>query len=292
VARARQPHAPEASFPRTVIPPASRSGVVKLALVVILLAAPLAAAVPTVSSPCNDWAPGGLVDASCPAPIHPGARMDNGCTLAWILTDGTDLYAMTAAHCTGWGVPLRVDGVDRDVGTLVYRGPDDQWAAGRFGNDSAFFVIDAADRGLVDGSLAVFGGPRGTPMLGSPAPGQPLVQYGWGVATKDVPEARGRPGVTLYAYPTDHQVIWASGGVSGGDSGSPVMTADGEAVGITSAGVFEGSVACLVQCLPVSDPTAHVVFSVSLGTEKASLERALGKTLTLVSGREMVDGKW
>jgi hypothetical protein len=258
----------------------------------VLLAVPLAAAVsaPTVRSPCNDWLPGTFViDTSCGGPIHPGARMQNGCTLNWVVTDGVDLYVGTAGHCASFAAPdLYVAGVDGSVGTLAYRGQD----VG--GNDTAYFRIAPSAWSLVDPTLQQWGGPASGPSApdhGSPVPGQPLVTYGWGVATAGTPELRGRLGVTAYAWPTDHNVYFVSEGVSGGDSGSPIATLDGQAVGHVVATIFPAHAVCALTpvCPPADAPVGNVVFGVNVQTEMLALGHYLNRTVTLVRGEPMVD---
>lgn len=234
-----------------------------LALVLVLPLVPPAASVARL--PCS-FAPSvePVLDASCLPPIHPGARMANGCTLNWVVTDGSDLFVGTARHCTGaLGEALFVSGVASPVGVLVFRGT----------LDSAFYRVDAEDRGLVSGTMAGWAGPSGVPPLG-PHPGQTVLQYGWGVATQDQPAARGRVGEVVFAQLNGSTFLYA-GQVTGGDSGSPVRLASGEALGHVIAAVA-----------PSGQPT--VVVGVTLRSEMLALGASLGRPVTLVDGEPPV----
>ena len=236
-----------------------------LALALLLPLVPSAASDPGLRLPCS-FAPsvGPVLDASCLPPIHPGARMANGCTLNWVVTDGTDLFVGTARHCTGaLGEALFVTGVASPVGVLVFRGT----------LDSAFYRIDAEDRGLASGTMAGWAGPSGVAPLG-PHPGQAVLQYGWGVATQDQPAARGRAGEVVFAHLNGSTFLYA-GQVTGGDSGSPVRLASGEALGHVVAAVA-----------PNGQPT--VVVGVTLRSEMLALGASLGRPVTLVDGEPPV----
>lgn len=280
---------PGAPLPRTLIGRARGCRAMRafpLAILLVLLA-PLAASEVAVRSPCNDWLPEeGVVDRSC-KPIHPGARMWNGCTLNWVVTDGTDLYIATAGHCVGAiGEPLRIDGLEGSMGTLVFRGV----------NDSAFYRIAPEARPLVDGALRQWGG-KTIAVTGvshrPPAPGEPMLHYGWGYYTADTPELRGRPAVALLSRPatpyTDSSlIVFATPGISGGDSGSPIMTVAGEAAGIVVAGVFPVGLACGVTGVCPVDAPGNVGVAVSLHTEIKHFSRTLKKPVTLVTGDPLV----
>ena len=235
----------------------------RVALLAVLLVLPLvpsAASDPEVRLPCSFAPSAAVVDASCLPPVHPGARMANGCTLNWVVTDGVDLFVGTARHCVGaLGEPLYVSGVASSVGTLAFRGA----------MDSAFYRIDAEDHALVSGTMAGWAGPSGVAPLG-PLPGQRLLQYGWGVATKDVPAARGRVGELVFAHLNGTTFTYA-GQVTGGDSGSPVRLATGEALGHVVSAVA-----------PNGQPT--LVVGVTLRSEMDALSRQLGRGVTLLTG--------
>lgn len=243
----------------------------------VLAAIPLAASV-GVNLPCSFVPSAGPVDASCVPPIHPGAR-SSACTLNWVVTDGIDLFVGAAQHCVGAiGQPLFVEGASGSVGTLAWKGR----------NDSAFYRIDAEDRALVSGSLEGWGGPNRGPTgvaTRAPFPGETLLYYGHGYFTDAYEPLRARAGTAVYAWPTDHEFIF-TGQVSGGDSGSPVMLATGEAVGLISAAVFP------LNLVPVEHPDVPgptVVFGVLLDTELKHFGKDLGRPLTLVTGEPTVE---
>ncbi|MHB8605173.1 MAG: chymotrypsin family serine protease [Thermoplasmatota archaeon] len=207
-------------------------------------------------------------------PIHPGAQVSNGCTYNFVVTDGTDVYIGTARHCTGAiGDRLGVAGVPGTIGTVAYRGVRDT-------ADWAFIRIDASARPLVDGTMAGIGGPSRGPTgldVRAPEPGEALVHYGWGVATQGQAALRGRVAVALFADDLLSQdEIWFVGSVSGGDSGSPVRLATGEAAGIVVAGVE-----------PVGEPT--LAFATRFDHAMDDLAQFLGKPVTLVEGRATVE---
>lgn len=235
-----------------------------LALALLLPLVPPAASDPTVRLPCSFVPSAGPVDASCLPPIHPGARMANGCTLNWVVTDGTDLYIGTARHCVGaLGEPLFVSGVGSSVGTLAFRGA----------NDSAFYRIDAEDQALVSGTMEGFAGPTGMAPLGA-LPGQTVLHYGWGTFTAGTPAARGRAGEVVIAQ-LGSSAFWFVGDVTGGDSGSPVRLASGEALGHVIAALA-----------PSGQPT--LVVGVTLRSEMNHLANELGTPVTLVTGEPIV----
>lgn len=253
-------------------------------LAVLLLAttllSPLAASDPGVRLPCHPAPSLGPLDTTCVPPIHPGAR-SSACTLNWIVTDGVDLYAGAARHCTGsLGQALFVEGVTESVGVLAWQGD----------GDAAFYRIDPEDRPLVSGALEGWGGPHAGPTgvaVRQPYPGEVVLIYGHGYWTDDQPVLRGRPAVTLYAYGDSRTVILA-GSASGGDSGAPYMLASGEAAGFISAGVFVNNL--IPTCPPPArcDLPSQGVFASPLHLMMRDLGRALGRPVTLVEGEARV----
>lgn len=248
-------------------------------LLVLVALAPIGASQVTVHLACQEWVPEmGPIDTSCEAPIHPGAR-SNACTLNWVVTDGTQLYIGAAKHCVGAiGQDLWVEGVDHAVGDLVFRGPR---------NDSAFFQIRAADHHLVTGTLEGWGGPHTGPTgvaNRNPYTGETVLYYGHGYFTDGVEPARMRAGTALYGWPPGSLFLFA-GQVSGGDSGSPVMLATGEAVGLISAAVFPLN---LVPAEHPDVPGPTVVFGVQLQPELDELAKQIGKPVVIVKGRPML----
>ncbi|HET6403519.1 MAG TPA: hypothetical protein VFH78_02635 [Candidatus Thermoplasmatota archaeon] len=237
-------------------------------LVPLLLLVPLAGAQLPVASPCTPHA-GAVIDTSC-AVIYPGAKAltpIGQCTLNFVVTDGVELYVGTAGHCVrGVGDRVRVPGVV--FGTVV------QSAYGG-GRDWAFVRVDPEDRHLVDPTLATWGGPRGAREA---MPGEVVVHHGWGASLGQVDETRGRAGVVV--APVHRGFIYA-GSVDSGDSGSPVMLATGEAAGIAVATIF----------IPLPEPARNpvpVTWATSFPDAMADLEAALGKPVSVVQGRPLV----
>ena len=235
----------------------------KLAVAALLLL-PFATAAPLLVAPCSVL-PGELADTSC-APIGPGARMTapGGCTLNFVVTDGTELYIGTAGHCVGLGSRVSVAG-RADIGTTILDGARGDWA---------FIRIDPEDRAFVDPTMRGWGGPSA---VRAPMTGEVVLHYGWGASLGQIDATRARAGEVLVGIPgsTSSTVIYA-GAVDGGDSGSPVMTATGEAGGIAVATIFAG---------PAPVP---VTFASRFDLAMDELGDALGRPVTLVEGRAFV----
>lgn len=185
--------------------------------------------------------------ADCEGQIRPGARMTSPsrCTMNWVFRDEAGaLYIGTAGHCVDGGDgtvdvgrPVELAGIDGPIGTVAFG----QFVRGR---DVALVRIDADLHHLVDPTVCAWGGPVAP---GSAGTGERLVVYGHGVAyDEDERSRRGR------AVADNVSTLSFVGPTSGGDSGMPVMTADGEAVSILtqSEPVFPGARA--------EDPSVHV----------------------------------
>ncbi len=162
--------------------------------------------------------------------IRPGARLSNGCTMNFVFSDGVDLYVGTAGHCTYVGHRLGASGVGR-FGTTVYDGGESLML------DFALIKVDADKHHLVNPTMCRFGGPTAVPP--SPAPGGVYHIYGWGWETRGSDDSRARSGVEL--APPAALLAW-EGRVSGGDSGSPVISADGRAIGVATRLLRAGGV--------------------------------------------------
>jgi hypothetical protein len=206
-------------------------------------------------------------DLHCTPGIRPGAN-SNSCTLNFVVTDGTELYIGAAGHCANAGKRLTVAGVPGQVGTFVLS---------RFEflqRDWAFARIDSEDRLFVSGTLCRWAGPFANPALGgdvrAPLEGEVALHYGHGVALGATEATRGRAGVVIpnvYGETTFSMVA----SVSGGDSGSPVRLATGEAAGIVEA-----------AALPWYQPTLTIAMRFDLAMQ--DLSDFLGKPVTLVEG--------
>lgn len=188
--------------------------------------------------------------------IRPGVRMTSpaGCTMNFVFTDGTDLYMGTAGHCvSGVGDRVRIAG-EGTVGTVVVEELD--WALVRLDDD-------LHDR--VDPQMCYWGGPTDL-VTGDPGPGTLLKQYGHGILLGWTSPTRPRGGVatkwTEWTVDYNGPQVW-------GDSGSPVITADGGAA---------GSVSSIGPSLNGGLLTAQ---RISKGIEVS--EQALGTDLSLVT---------
>lgn len=161
--------------------------------------------------------------------IRPGARMTapNGCTLNFIFEQGSDLFVGTAGHCvSGTGQRVGANGVGL-FGTVVYHRFDGTL-------DFALIRIDADKHASVDPRMCTWGGPTGVGTPGGTLTTEPLLEYGWGVATQFTPQTRSR---VHDEFLSSSDVLRWNGVGSGGDSGAPVLSASGLAVGIHTAGL-------------------------------------------------------
>ncbi|CAN5502405.1 hypothetical protein BH23ACT9_BH23ACT9_28850 [soil metagenome] len=219
---------------------------IAIAMVAALaLAAPAADAQPT-------WAPADQ------ATITPGVQtvtQGGQCTANFVFTDGTDIYIGQAAHCSGTGGQTETNGCNSgsrplgtavqiqgasQPGTMVYN----SWLAMQAVsetdpdacafNDFAVVRIDPADHGKVNPSLPVIGGPVGINTDG----------VGFGEFVHSYGNSSLRLGLTLLSpkfglslgttgngWTHPHYAV--SPGVPG-DSGSPFLDDDGNALGVLS----------------------------------------------------------
>ncbi len=189
---------------------------------------------------CDEIAVDPLGDASfdnnCPlgGSIRPGVK-GNGCTLSWIVTDGTDYWITTAGHCGGVGTSFSVPGVGT-IGSVVFREFSGTVDTPR---DWAFIKIDASKHSFIDPTMVHYGGPfSALPDLGDgpvriPLPGDGVLHYGHGYGLGQEDATKGRAGINAATTPTS---FIYPGTVGGGDSGSPVRLATGEAAGIAVMG--------------------------------------------------------
>lgn len=190
------------------------------------------------------------------ATIHPGVQTVTAggqCTANFIFEAGDDILIGQAAHCSGLGgatatngcetesldleTPVEIEGADHP-GTLVYSswltmqtvGETDPNACSY--NDFALVRIHPLDHAKVNPSLPVWGGPVGVDTNGSSA-GESVFTYG---------NSSLRLGLSVLSPKTGLSLGTAGGGWTTtmltatpgipGDSGSAVLSQDGQALGI------------------------------------------------------------
>ena len=186
------------------------------------------AAAPFGPGPCPGVRPGGRV-------LAPRGR----CTLNFLFNGGDGRrYMGTAGHCVLGDSPL----AGQDVGERRWTegtGPVAKDALGKRIGEFAYAALKSPkDFALIrlDGNVAAnpsichFGGPTGSNGATSPG-GTPLPHYGNGVVVGSILPAR-----TMFALglPSPDSV-YAFGLALPGDSGGPVISTDGRAVGLVIA---------------------------------------------------------
>lgn len=208
------------------------------------------------------------------AVIQPGANMVEpyGCTLNFVFEDaGGDLYIGTAGHCVDEeGQQVHVDGIADAIGEVAWR---DYWDI----NDIDIALVDIYDakEDLVDPSVRYWGGPTGVAAQDETGPGTSVIHYGYGIGYGASETTRPRAGALVTqdekAYCADTPVIY-------GDSGSPVMTGDGQALGIVARlGVY-----CLPQTT-LEGPTVPRII------DQAKIQKGLDLSLVTTPLEDPVD---
>ncbi|MDX1611768.1 MAG: hypothetical protein R3185_05320 [Candidatus Thermoplasmatota archaeon] len=219
---------------------------------------------------------GAQVNLSCDGTIRPGTRA-GGCTLAFVVTDGTELYIATAGHCVEIGERLTVPGIEGELGTVVAKGRSKSCA-----DDWAFYRLDPEHRPLVLPTMARWAGPQapvpGTSPVREPLPGEAVLHYGHGQGLGEEETTRGRAGIAL---PRDGAISWPNatfpfaGSIGPGDSGSPVRLSTGEAAGI---------VVCQAPEQHEVESPADLVVATSFQVAMEGLATAIGEAVHLVQG--------
>lgn len=172
------------------------------------------------------------------AAIRPGVSIAGGCTANFVFSspDNRTLYIGTASHCVGGqdiNDTVSIEG--GHSGTLVYCSwmhtenedgcpqSDDGLIVNN--NDFALVRIDDEDRGEVHPALLHWGGP--TAVAGAPSLGDKTLSYG---DSKPDP-LQPIEGYVILSDSTSFTMYAAAPGIPG-DSGSPVIAADGSALGV------------------------------------------------------------
>lgn len=219
-------------------------------LAILVLAAGTLGAAPADTPP--DFAPVGE------ATVMPGSQtFTEGaqCTANFVYTDGDRLYLGQAAHCAGFGsstdvngclaesrplgTPVEIQGADHP-GSLAYSSWQTMQDVGetdlnacRF-NDFALVELHPEDHPKVNPSLPFFGGPVGLDTDGTRF-GETVSSYGSSTLRLGLTPLSPKVGLSLgtQAGGWSHPVYTVTPGVPG-DSGSGVLDADGNALGVLS----------------------------------------------------------
>lgn len=188
------------------------------------------------------------------ATLRPGVKDGQGCTVNFLFAtpDNATFYAGSAAHC--WkldeiGDPVRPEwggiGWTNVNATLAYCswgaqenlltcpaktwGEDEGWR-----NDFALLRIADEDRSKVHPATRVWGGPTG--LASPPEPGSEVRTYGnsgFRDLDQGVNSGDSRSGIVLQRDNATTYARFATPGIRG-DSGGPVLTSDGGAIGVNS----------------------------------------------------------
>ncbi len=169
------------------------------------------------------------------------------CSLAFLVTDGTHVYATTAGHCVAeeFGVPtlgeqVSAHGVPGTFGEVVY-----QWCEGEAlnggcgaGSDFALIRIDTAAKHFANPAMCTWGAPSGIFTASDETPRE-LRHFGWGlgfgggaagVGTSERTIQPGNPATQArrsigFDFSRSRAVLGAGAAVSG-DSGSGVLVSE------------------------------------------------------------------
>jgi hypothetical protein len=187
------------------------------------------------------------LNTECPGVQGPGVSAAGcivapaGCTANFIFAGGSTRYVGTARHCVdgiGQEVTMQVDTTTiATVGTVSHMTSGD----GEPGNDWALIRIDpaVASKWGVNPAVPVIGGPNG---IYTGCEVTPVLHYGHGYG---VAVAQGKVEGGLATNWNNDGFGWTGFGAPG-DSGSPVLTASGQAAGdfthlIVDPGTYPGS---------------------------------------------------
>lgn len=207
-------------------------------------------------------------------PLHPGDSVSFPgyfCTLNFLWVDPKgNRYFGTAGHCT-FGSPLgtiAADGLGRPIGKLVYS----VWNSVNSAQDLALIRLYPSIS--ANGSLRHWGGPIGQ-FDGYTS--QPVTLCFFGQAD-GVAIAHAHRNLIATSI-TQPKTVQATGPISFGDSGAPVISASGRAVGWVEA--IAGSYAPIYQADGGTEVGEEVV--TRIGPAVAAAEKALHVRLRLVT---------
>lgn len=177
-------------------------------------------------------------------PIQPGARFWSGapnvawCTLNFVFTDAAgEVYIGTAGHCfrgLAMGARSSAPGIG-EFGAVVYA---EEYSDPLRWMDFGLIRVDEDKRHLVDPAVRVYGGPTG--VQSEFLPGTPTLLYGHPNYLSATEASRAlRPGVLEYVKEDPNWVpnpgwFFVTNPTYAGNSGGPVITADGKALGIVA----------------------------------------------------------
>lgn len=236
------------------------------------------------------------------ASVRPGVQMTSDgrqCTSNFLFRtpDNRTLMLGVAAHCLAEGSSDNVDGCDPDneptplgsevkisgataPGILVYSSWHTMQAIGESsdaacrGNDFALVAISPTDRANVHPAVRHFGGPTG--QAGSPSVGDKVLWYGNSGLRGGVEQTNDHEGYVIDSGGWSANVYTVSPGVPG-DSGSGVMTGDGQALGILST----------VEVSPRAGSNGVTLLQPAL----SYAEEHAGLTVELVTWEQLDDGR-
>jgi hypothetical protein len=216
--------------------------------------------------------------SSCPG-VRPGAvytaANGNGCSMSFLFKGSDDrMYAASAGHCIwatsnvgpsagkeeSWGPGAGMvvtDGSGATIGQFAYG----VW------DDTRDFSLIRLNPGVdASGAMCYFGGP--VSMYTAHTPGTVFLKhFGDGLLFGDTIPAR----TAFTTDTTDPMWVWAYAASAPGDSGSGVMTEDGQAVGtLVEVDLLDGQTG--ITRLDASIAEAQKVLGITLTLQTAKLE--------------------
>lgn len=257
-----------------------------------------AAALTAPAAVAQSWAPADQ------AAIHPGVQTNTAgagqCTANFVFTAGTDTFIGQAAHCAGTGGATATSGCDTgslDIGTPVtIVGSDGNEYAGELAYSSWLTMQDVGETDantcdyndfalvrLLEGhdqvnpSVPVFGGANGIDGDGA-ATGEQVYTYGNSSLRLGLTELSPHVGTSLGTSGDGWttSIYTVTPGLPG-DSGSAVLSQDGEALGVLVT----------LAIAPVAG--SNGVTSIDKALDYANQHGGLG-TITLEDGTEAFSG--